>query len=252
MHNLQKNGGRSSENLDTDADAPIFGKIVSQNPALAKKMRNWDAADYKRFETDFESANTAILQKLAEDNDLLETWKGVKSIKRKVTRTSLDFLNALDMLKKDTKLQKHIFEADGRQGCHFDEAVDGQKVRYASTKNGEIPTNATTNEFGVFTADIEMYVPATTLQGVPILDIEEKQTFTWLPKKKPKTEPQTFFPPSWTKEEILEQCASALINPSKRNPPGKSRQWEADSDKGITIGWFEPSQGVIGTIFPRL
>jgi Bacterial EndoU nuclease len=238
--------------MDKNHSSETMG-TAKQNSNLAQKMESWDEADVGRFEADFEGLDSATLQKLSENNDLLETWKNCTSIQNKAIRTSLTFLQELDTIKKNTKLQKHIFEDDKRKGCHFAGAVDGIKIRYAATKNEQIPLNSPTNNWGVFSADIEIYVTDTTPEGVPLVNSTSGQpNFKWVSKRKPETDHQTFFPVLWTKEKILEQCASALINPVKRNPPNKTRQWEAASDSGVIIGWFELPEGVIGTIFPRL
>ena len=64
-------------------------------------------------------------------------------------------------------------------------------------------------------------------------------------------EPQTFFPSNWSKNEIIEQCSSALANPKRKLVNGMSRMWVAESDSGVFIRWFEDSNGNVISMFPE-
>lgn len=70
-------------------------------------------------------------------------------------------------------------------------------------------------------------------------------------RKNTQGEPQTFFPSNWSQDEILEQCSSALVNPDKQLVPGYSRMWEAESDSGVFMRWFEDADGNVTSIFPE-
>ena len=61
----------------------------------------------------------------------------------------------------------------------------------------------------------------------------------------------TFFPSTWSQDEILEQCASALVNPKKKLVTGKTRMFESESDSGIFMRWFEDANGNVTSIFPE-
>jgi hypothetical protein len=65
---------------------------------------------------------------------------------------------------------------------------------------------------------------------------------------------QTFFPIGMTKQQIIEQFATALANPNKQLAAGFSRMYEAKSQSGLVFGWFEGTKYTSGieSFFPRL
>jgi hypothetical protein len=147
--------------------------------------------------------------------------------------------NVLLKLKNDEELYKHIFEGDYRKvtGCHYYDAVDNVNVRFVAGVTEE------TNAFGVIKADIEM--------RKPVLNSRLEITgYNWK-LKNTKGEPQTFFPRTWSKDKILEECASALTNANKEVVPGYSRMFHAESTSGVFIRWFEDANGNVLSVFPE-
>lgn len=142
-------------------------------------------------------------------------------------------------LKNNTSLKEHIFKGDYRNvtGCHYRAGVDGVNVRFV---NNSIPEG---NSLGVLKGDIEM--------RRPLLDAQGNITGYKWELKPTRDGSQTFFPQTWSQDEILEQCASALANPKKALVPGKTRMYTAESKSGVFMKWFEDTNGNVTSIFPE-
>ena len=140
-------------------------------------------------------------------------------------------------------LRKHIFEGNINDvtGCHYRSAVDGVNIRFVEN------TSLDGNSLGVLKGDIEfrreIFKPGKISFDPP--------KYKWTKKKIPGGDPQTFFPSTWSKDKILEECSSALANPKKQLVLGKTRMFEAESNSGIFMRWYEDANGNVTSIFPE-
>lgn len=151
------------------------------------------------------------------------------------------FLESYGKLIDDDDLIEHIFigNIQNVSGCHYRPAVNGVNIRFV---DNQIPEG---NSLGVLKGDIEMKRELLKPGGISF----NPKEYRWK-RKNNYGEPQTFFPSTWTQDEILEQCASALANPNKQLVPGKSKMWVAESDSGVFIRWIE-QDGLVASIFPE-
>jgi len=175
---------------------------------------------------------------------LVDAWANVKHVSD-VTRRNPEFLKFFDNIRGNGNLKKHIFEGEivgGKvTGLHYRQAVDGVNVRFV---DNAVPEG---NSLGVLKGDIEFRRELFKPGKVPF----DPPQYKWTKKNIPGGDPQTFFPSTWSQDEILEQCASALANPKKKLVPGKTRMFEAESDSGIFMRWFEDANGNVTSIFPE-
>ncbi|CAL2107185.1 exported hypothetical protein [Tenacibaculum sp. 190524A02b] len=177
-----------------------------------------------------------VLQLTDDAGNVFAQGNHVKAFVKNLTKTFDEWLISL---KNNSSLKKHIFDGDLRSvtGCHYRGAVDNINIRFLDNKIPEA------NSLGVLKGNIEMRKPLLNSRG-EIID------YKWV-KKNTHGEPQTFFPSNWSKEKILEECSSALSNPKKGLVTGKTRMYEAESNSGIFIRWFEDVNGNIKSIFPE-
>lgn len=181
---------------------------------------------------------------------MVDAWANVKHVSY-ATRRNPKFLEAFDKIRRDTKLKDHVFDADlkNTSGCHLYSRVDDVDVRFFD--KAQLQTNGK----GVIKGDVEMKKEILKSGGIS----HNPKQYSWKKKKIPGGLPQTFFPSNWSKEKILEECASALSNPNKKlvpRPDGNgtfSRMYHAESDSGVIIRWFvdNATGKEVTSIFPE-
>ena len=226
---------------------------------LKSKLEGADQPIRDRFYDDFETLNDdkkAALRAMDSDDKVFEAWKIAGTLSSK-TRTNPLFLDKLKTLRADTELQDHIFNIHQKNnkvsGGHIQSVINGTTTRYKNGQNGGInpPPNSPMNQHGVLNADVEVLRTILKPDRTPELNPDGSIKQIWQEKKLRGGDIQTFFPANWSKDKILAECASALVNPQKGLAAGKSRVWEASSDSGVVIGWYIENDKIT-TIFPKL
>lgn len=141
-----------------------------------------------------------------------------------------------------SKAKERLRDADGNEFSF---------IKITDEGGNAVPIdNLPKNRFGVVKADpsykVEMAQYDKRLNGTLIEPYQFKQ---YRQKKNP--DGHTFFPERMSYEQIMEEFASALINPSKITAPATyAIEHSAASYSGMIIGWYEKN-GKIITFFPK-
>jgi len=242
------NKGKLIDKFDRDF-RPFWNKIkeaFNLNPpnglaAAVRFLRTKVSADkWDDFLDDFGNSVDDLNWFKAQPSSRIKAYeeaveRGVKETLRK----NRDFLHHYGKIIDNVGLQNHIFmgNINNVTGCHYRPAVDGVNIRFL---NNAVPEG---NSLGVLKGDIEML---RELLKPGRISFDPPQ-YKWTLKVSSGRDPQTFFPPTWSQNEILEMCASALANPNKSIVDGRTRMWVAESESGVFIRWFDD----FSSIFPK-
>lgn len=168
----------------------------------------------KQFLTDFKAADTEKLLALNTKSALIDIWKEVKHIDSTViatTRNQISFLESIDWLKNTTDGQhvtSHIFVGDLKLKSGVIKGITGVHHKNAMKKQD---TSTDT------TGDVRATGGTIPLAGGFYQQLVEVYNGTTWKKKIGNGGMASFFPDTWTEEQVLEEIAFAELNAVYQN-----------------------------------
>ena len=182
--------------------------------------------------------NQTLKIALNNDQELVDVWKNCSN-KVSSSRSNSLFLKKLKEFRNDQALIQHIEGIATNKnavGGHFTDVVSS-KVLIGDISSPLPISSLSKNSNGVSQVlpPNKVFIKREILMSGGIS--HSPPQFTWK-EKRLDVEGHTFFPETMSRDEILEQCASAFTNPNKITWGNKDNAFEAVSESGLTIRWY--------------
>ena len=195
--------------------------------------------------------NQMLKNALNNDQELVDVWKNCSN-KVSSSRSNSLFLKKLNEFRNDQALIQHIEGIANNQnavGGHFTDVV-GSKILIGDVSNPLPISSLNKNSNGVSQVlpPNKVFIKREILKPGGIS--HNPPQFTWK-EKRLDIEGHTFFPETMSRDEILEQCASAFTNPNKVSWNNKPNAFEAVSESGMIIRYWTDSSGYPTSFFPK-